>query len=76
MNGLTDVYGFKICIRVCMWLGFPPLNALPWTGSVQVCRKYTWTCTMQFKLCLNLTFDKPLLFQKISFDRKFNTYQS
>ena len=25
MNGLADVYGLKICIQVCMWLGFPPL---------------------------------------------------
>ena len=25
MNGLADVDGFKICIQVCMWLGFPPL---------------------------------------------------
>ena len=25
MNGLADVDGFKICIHVCVWLGFPPL---------------------------------------------------
>ena len=25
MNGLEDVDGFKICIQVCVWLGFPPL---------------------------------------------------
>ena len=25
MNGLADVDEFKICIQVCMWLGFPPL---------------------------------------------------
>ena len=25
MNGLTDVDGFKICFRECVWLGFPPL---------------------------------------------------
>ena len=25
MNGLADVDGFKICIQVCVWLGFPPL---------------------------------------------------
>ena len=25
MNGLADVDRFKICIQVCMWLGFPPL---------------------------------------------------
>ena len=29
MNGLADVDGFKICIWVCVWLGFPPLvNAI------------------------------------------------
>ena len=26
MNGLADVDGFKICIQVYVWLGFPPLN--------------------------------------------------
>ena len=26
MNGLADVDGFKICIQVCVWLGFPPLK--------------------------------------------------
>ena len=25
MNGLADVDGFKLCIQVCVWLGFPPL---------------------------------------------------
>ena len=25
MNGLADIDRFKICIQVCMWLGFPPL---------------------------------------------------
>ena len=25
MNGLADVDGFKICIQVCLWLGFPHL---------------------------------------------------
>ena len=25
MNGLADVDGFKICIQVCVWLGFPLL---------------------------------------------------
>ena len=25
MNGVADVDEFKICIQVCMWLGFPPL---------------------------------------------------
>ena len=25
MTGLADVDGFKICIQVCMWLGFRPL---------------------------------------------------
>ena len=25
MNGLADLDGFKICIQVCVWLGFPPL---------------------------------------------------
>ena len=25
MNDLADVDGFKICIQVCEWLGFPPL---------------------------------------------------
>ena len=24
MDGLADVDGFKICIHVCTWLGFPP----------------------------------------------------
>ena len=24
MTGLPDVDGFKICIQVCVWLGFPP----------------------------------------------------
>ena len=26
MTGLADVDGFKICIQVNVWLGFPPLN--------------------------------------------------
>ena len=26
MNGPADVDGFKLCIQVCMWLGFPPLK--------------------------------------------------
>ena len=26
MTGLADVDGYKICIKVCVWLGFPPLN--------------------------------------------------
>ena len=26
MNSLADVDGFKICIQVCVWLGFPPLS--------------------------------------------------
>ena len=25
MNGLADVDGFKICIQVYVWLGFPSL---------------------------------------------------
>ena len=25
MNGLADVDGFKLCIQVCVWLGFPAL---------------------------------------------------
>ena len=27
MNGLADVYGFKICIQVCVWLDFHPWNS-------------------------------------------------
>ena len=26
MTGLADVDRFKICIQVCVWLGFPPLK--------------------------------------------------
>ena len=26
MTGLADVDGFKICIEVCVWLGFQPLT--------------------------------------------------
>ena len=26
MAGLADVDGFKICMQVCVWLGFPPLK--------------------------------------------------
>ena len=26
MTCLVDVDGFKVCIQVCMWLGFPSLN--------------------------------------------------
>ena len=25
MEGLADADKFKICIQVCVWLGFPPL---------------------------------------------------
>ena len=28
MNGLADIDGFKICIQVCVWLGFPPLKTV------------------------------------------------
>ena len=26
MTGLADVDGFKICMQVCVWLGFPPVS--------------------------------------------------
>ena len=26
MTGLADVVGFKVCIQVCVWLGFRPLS--------------------------------------------------
>ena len=26
MTGLADVDGFRICIQVCVWLGFPTLT--------------------------------------------------
>ena len=33
MNGLADVGGFKTCIQICMWLGFPPLM-LVWINNI------------------------------------------
>ena len=26
MSGLADIDGFKMCMQVCVWLGFPPLK--------------------------------------------------
>ena len=36
MTGLADVDGFKICIQVCVWMGFPPLIYYIW-------KAYTWS---------------------------------
>ena len=36
MNGLADGDGFKICIQVCVWLGFPPLLIHIWNGNLPV----------------------------------------
>ena len=36
MNGLADIDGFKICIQVCVWLGFPPLKTVHRTQSINL----------------------------------------
>ena len=50
LMGLTDVDGFKICIQVCLWLGFPPL-----------CYKSLWLkLTMLTLRIVNRTFQHQL----------------
>ena len=36
MNGLADIDGFKICIQVCVWLGFPSLTLEIWNLSERI----------------------------------------
>ena len=38
INSSADVDGFKICIQVCVWLGFPPLEQLELEKSLNTPR--------------------------------------
>ena len=71
MTGLADVEGFNICIKVCVWLGFQPLN-------LSVLRKKTVSNQItefirQAKV-LNMKIKELMVFKKmLKFTEKLET---
>ena len=48
MTGLADVDRFKICIQVCVWLGFQPLLlSKPWLSGLSFFKRYACLQVMQ-----------------------------